>query len=157
MRWRNASGVVPATTRDGLDIVRLAYNLPATPSQQCQRENSRATSSSVGRAGRTRRSCRDGSAYRFLDYQYAANVRLHEALCTVTNGGIDTGARQAADILAALPSGQHSHMITETGKTVLRAVPLEKRQLPAVREFREVLATTAQARLSVRVGARVTA
>jgi hypothetical protein len=82
-------------------------------------------------------------AYRFLDYQYAANVRLHEALCTVTNSGIDTGARQAADILAALPSGQHSHMITETGKTVLRAVPLEKRQLPAVREFREVLATTA--------------
>ena len=75
----------------------------------------------------------------------------------MTNGGIDTGARQAADILAALPSGQHSHMITETGKTVLRAVPLEKRQLPAVREFREVLATTAQARLSVRVGARVTA
>jgi hypothetical protein len=78
-----------------------------------------------------------------LDYQYAANVRLHEALCTVTNGGIDTGARQAAGILAALPAGQHSHMITETGATILRLVPAEQQHRPAVREFRDVLASTA--------------
>jgi transcriptional regulator with XRE-family HTH domain len=77
-----------------------------------------------------------------LDYQYAANVRLHEALCTVTNGGIDTGARQAAGILAALPAGQHSHMITETGATILRLVPAEQQHRPAVREFRDVLAST---------------
>jgi hypothetical protein len=79
----------------------------------------------------------------FLDYQYAANVRLHEALCTVVNGGTDPGARQAAAILAALPPAQRSHMITETAKTVLIAVPPQQRQRPAVRELYEVLTATA--------------
>ncbi|TDD65049.1 hypothetical protein E1298_41740 [Actinomadura rubrisoli] len=68
-------------------------------------------------------------------YQYAANVRLHEALCTVVNGGIDTGARQATEILAGLPPAQQSHMIIETGKVVLRAVPIERRNRPAVRDL----------------------
>jgi transcriptional regulator with XRE-family HTH domain len=77
------------------------------------------------------------------DYQYAANVSMHDALCTVVKGGIVEGARHASGVLSPMPSGFRSYMITETGKTVLRAVPLEKRQLPAVREFREVLATTA--------------
>jgi transcriptional regulator with XRE-family HTH domain len=77
------------------------------------------------------------------DYQYAANVSLHDALCTVVKGGIAEGACHASGVLSSMPSGFRSHMITETGKTVLRAVPLEKRQLPSVREFREVLATTA--------------
>ncbi len=77
------------------------------------------------------------------DYQYAANVSLHEALCTVVNGGIAEGVRHASGVLSSMPSVFRSHMITETGKTVLRAVPLERRQLPAVREFREVLATAA--------------
>ena len=77
------------------------------------------------------------------EYQYAANVSLHDALCTVVKSGIAEGARHASGVLSSMPSGFRSHMITETGKTVLRAVPLEKRQLPAVREFREVLATTA--------------
>jgi transcriptional regulator with XRE-family HTH domain len=82
---------------------------------------------------------------RTRDYQYAANVHLHEALCTVTNGGIDTGARQATEILTALPAAQHSQMITETGKTVLRAVPIDQWQRPAVRELRaSVLAGPAE-------------
>ncbi|WP_067452554.1 hypothetical protein [Actinomadura macra] len=70
-----------------------------------------------------------------LDYQYDANVRLHEALCTVVNGGTDTGAKQAAEILAALPPTQQSHMITETGKVVLHAIPRERWDHPAVRDL----------------------
>ncbi|WP_344592753.1 hypothetical protein [Actinomadura vinacea] len=70
------------------------------------------------------------------DYQYAANVRLHEAVCAVANGGADTGTRQAVDIIAALPPAQRSHMIIETGKAVLRAVPVERRERPAVRDLR---------------------
>ncbi|WP_433231932.1 helix-turn-helix domain-containing protein [Actinomadura formosensis] len=77
------------------------------------------------------------------EYQYAANVRLHEALCTVVKGGIDEGTRQAAVLLDGLPAAYHSQMITETGKRVLNAVPIEQRRRPAVGEFREVLATTA--------------
>ena len=78
---------------------------------------------------------RDQVLRRTGDYQYAVNVRLHEALCTVTNGGIDTGARQAVEILAGLPAAQHSQMITETGRTILRTVPVDQWQRPAVREL----------------------
>ncbi|WP_067488703.1 transcriptional regulator [Actinomadura hibisca] len=78
-----------------------------------------------------------------LDYQYRTNVGLHEAQCTVIKGGVDTGVRQAADILAELPAQQRSHVIGETGRAVLRAVPVEQRQRAAVRELREVLAQTA--------------
>ncbi|MEW2356269.1 hypothetical protein [Spirillospora sp. NPDC029432] len=84
-------------------------------------------------------------AHPFLDYQYIANVRLHEALCTVATGGVDQGARQAAAILDGLPGSYRSQMITETGRTVLRAVPAEKRERPAVREFADVLTRTAPA------------
>ena len=69
------------------------------------------------------------------DYQYAANVRLHEALCTVVNGGAESGARQAAGILATLPAAQRSDMITETGQMVLRAVPADQRHHPAVHDL----------------------
>lgn len=82
-------------------------------------------------------------AHTFLDYQYAANVRLHEAKCTVVNGGVDLGARQAATVLDVLPPALRSHMITETGNTVLRSVPLGQRDRPAVREFWEMLVKTA--------------
>lgn len=86
---------------------------------------------------------RDRVLSRDPEYQYAANVRLHEALCTVVEGGIDEGARQAAALLDGLPAAYRSQMITETGRRVLNAVPVEQRRRPAVGEFREVLAATA--------------
>ncbi|MEU6038127.1 hypothetical protein ABZ801_22210 [Actinomadura sp. NPDC047616] len=76
------------------------------------------------------------------DYQYTANVRLHEAICTVVNGGIDQGARQATAILDALPTAHHSAMITETGKILLRMVPLDQQHRPAVQDLRTALAAT---------------
>ncbi|GAA2398272.1 hypothetical protein GCM10010191_01230 [Actinomadura vinacea] len=78
-----------------------------------------------------------------FDYQYHANVRLHEALCTVVNGGTDQGAHLAATLLDSLPAAHRSQMITETGNTVLRAVPYGQQDRPAVRALREVLAKTA--------------
>lgn len=80
------------------------------------------------------------------DYQNATQVRLHKALCTVVNGGTAEGARDAAEVLDAVPPGFRSQMITETGWRVLREVPLDDRELPAVREFQEVLSATAPAR-----------
>jgi transcriptional regulator with XRE-family HTH domain len=76
-----------------------------------------------------------------LDYQYHANVRLHEAMCTVVKGGVDHGVRQAATVLDALPQHHHSQMITETARVVLRAVPLEQHGRAAVGELRETIAT----------------
>jgi hypothetical protein len=76
-------------------------------------------------------------------YQYVANVQLHAALCTVMQGGIDQGVRRAAAVLDALPASHQSQMITETGRMVLQAVPIDQRQRPAVGELREVLSLTA--------------
>ncbi len=73
---------------------------------------------------------------RIVDGQYVPMVHLHRALCTVVNGGTDRGAGEAVEILDALPPAQRSHMIMQTGKTVLRAVPIDQRDRPAVRELR---------------------
>jgi transcriptional regulator with XRE-family HTH domain len=77
------------------------------------------------------------------DYQYLANVRLHAALCAVVNGGVDLGTGQAAELLETIPISHRSQMITETGNFILQAVPLEERNRDSVKEFREVLASTA--------------
>ena len=79
------------------------------------------------------------------DYQYQTNVNLHAALCTVVNGGIAEGTGHAAGILDAMPHRYRNQMITETANRVLSAVPMTQRQLPAVQEYREVLAATAPA------------
>ncbi|WP_405084640.1 helix-turn-helix domain-containing protein [Microbispora sp. NBC_01389] len=79
------------------------------------------------------------------DYQYDANVRLHEALCTVSKGGVDTGLRQAATVITTLPAAYRSHHIVQTGRLVLRAVPADQRGRRAVGEFRELLGTGAGA------------
>lgn len=73
-------------------------------------------------------------------YQYGANVRLHEVLCMVARGGVDEGMRLAAGVIEPLPVAYRSHHIIETGRMVLRAVPRERRERPAVGEFREILA-----------------
>jgi transcriptional regulator with XRE-family HTH domain len=78
-----------------------------------------------------------------LDYQYQVNIQLHHALGTVVNGGVEQGVRRAATVLDTLPSAYRSSVITETGRMVLRAVPLDHRERPAVTELREALATAA--------------
>ena len=75
------------------------------------------------------------------DYQYIANVRLHGALCTVINGGIGSGSRQASQVLDALPAAERTRMITETARQVLGAVPSQHNDDPAVRELRELTAS----------------
>ncbi len=75
------------------------------------------------------------------DYQYRVNVTLHQAMCTVVNGGTDPGVQQALTVLHDVPAAYRSNMITETGRMVLRAVPLDRRERPAVTELREALAS----------------
>src|SRR5262249_38666703 len=77
-----------------------------------------------------------------LDYQYEINIQLHQALCTVVQGGTESGAHHATAILHSVPAAYHSNMIIETGRTVIRAVPPQHREMPAVAELREALATT---------------
>ena len=75
------------------------------------------------------------------DYQYRANIALHGALCTVVQGGIDEGVRQAAATIDGLPAAYRSTHVLATGHMVLQAVPLEQRTRPPIAEFQEVLAS----------------
>lgn len=77
------------------------------------------------------------------DYQYLANVRLHGALCTVINGGVADGARQASEVLDSLPAAERTQMITETARNIVNAVPSEHHDDPAVRELRELTTSSA--------------
>jgi len=77
------------------------------------------------------------------DYNLTTKVRLNRALCTLTKGGTEEGARQAAEALDALPAPYRNHIITETGKAIYRAIPTDQREKPTVQDFREVLLTTA--------------
>lgn len=77
------------------------------------------------------------------DYVYGANVQLHAARCTIVNGGTDEGVQQATAVLDSLEPAYRNRLITETGKAVLRTMPPDKRERPAVREFHEVLTRTA--------------
>jgi hypothetical protein len=79
-------------------------------------------------------------AQAYVSYQYAANVRLHEALCTVVRGGTDRGATQATTILYDLPPTHQSQMIIETARMVLRAVPVAKRDRAPVRDLHAAVA-----------------
>jgi hypothetical protein len=76
------------------------------------------------------------------DYQYRANIMLHQAMCTVVDGGTEPGVQQAIAVLHEVPATYRSNMITETGHMLLRAIPTEHREQPAVADLRQALATT---------------
>ncbi len=61
------------------------------------------------------------------------------------NGGTAQGVLRATEILDSMPHRYRSQMITEMANRALSAVPMAQRQLPAVQEYREVLAATAPA------------
>jgi transcriptional regulator with XRE-family HTH domain len=75
-----------------------------------------------------------------VDYQYQVNIQLHRALCTVVQGGTEQGVQQAATVLHDLPGTYRTNIITETGRMVLRAVPLDRHERPAVAGLRNALA-----------------
>ncbi|GAA0971854.1 hypothetical protein GCM10009555_023850 [Acrocarpospora macrocephala] len=76
-------------------------------------------------------------------YHTPINLRLHTAWCTVVNGGVDEGIRQAATVIDSLPDAYRNVMIMETARRVFSAVPLPQRERPVVEEFREMLAVSA--------------
>jgi hypothetical protein len=76
------------------------------------------------------------------DYQIVPAIRLYQALCTVANGGINTGVKQATEIVDGLDRSQRTAMTREDAQVVLRAVPIENHDTAPVREFRAVLAAT---------------
>ncbi|MGV9386159.1 helix-turn-helix domain-containing protein [Nonomuraea sp. NPDC003707] len=76
-------------------------------------------------------------------YQYRVNARLHEAISTAALGGVDEGARIAAELIDSLPAAYRTNHIKETARMVVRAVPLDQQARPAVGELRSMLALEA--------------
>jgi hypothetical protein len=76
------------------------------------------------------------------NFTHATNARLHEALCTVVQGGIDKGAQQATAVLDSLPPSYRTAMINETAAIVLRTVPPDQRNRPAVQDLHATLTAT---------------
>ncbi|MFG1877636.1 multiprotein-bridging factor 1 family protein [Sphaerisporangium sp. NPDC049003] len=76
------------------------------------------------------------------DYVYLVNIQLHSALCTVTQGGIDEGLRQAAKAIDAVTPAYRSHHVIETANLVLRAVPPHQRTRPSAIELHTLLTGT---------------
>ena len=74
-----------------------------------------------------------------VDYQYRANVRLHEALCMVVNGATAEGALRAAGVIDALEPAYLSQHVRHTGRMVLNAVPPAQHDHPAVAALRDLL------------------
>ncbi|TDD66784.1 helix-turn-helix domain-containing protein [Actinomadura rubrisoli] len=72
-------------------------------------------------------------------HEYYAKVRLHEALCATVNGAIGRGIGRAIEIFDELPPAHRTQMIIETGEEILRAVPLDLRGRPVVRDLRAIM------------------
>ncbi|HZB33030.1 MAG TPA: helix-turn-helix transcriptional regulator [Streptosporangiaceae bacterium] len=83
------------------------------------------------------------------DYQILPSIRLCEALCVVQNGGVQRGVQQASDIIDGLRPAQRTAMTLDHGYRILRAVPTDKRELDAVREFRGVLVAASESRAEI--------
>ncbi|MGW0807435.1 helix-turn-helix domain-containing protein [Nonomuraea sp. NPDC002799] len=73
-------------------------------------------------------------------YQVRVNVLFHRARCTVEAGGVEQGARSAAEVLTALPRAYRTNHVVETARMVLRAVPPDQQGRPAVADLRGLLA-----------------
>lgn len=76
-------------------------------------------------------------------YQVLTNVLFHQDMCTVKRGGVDQGAKHAAEALDALPVAYRTNHVLETGRMVLRAVPREHLDHPTVRDLRAMLTVKA--------------
>ncbi|MGW4412821.1 helix-turn-helix domain-containing protein [Nonomuraea sp. NPDC004702] len=76
-------------------------------------------------------------------YQYRVNARLHEAISTAALGGVDEGARIAANVIDSLPAQFRTNHIRETARMVLRAVPITEQARPSVTDLRSMLAIEA--------------
>jgi transcriptional regulator with XRE-family HTH domain len=98
-----------------------------------------AVFASAGDESATRRTIENLVAVNNGDYQVRPAAKLYEALCVVTNGGVDQGVRQAAEIIDGLGPSRQTAITLERGYRVLRAVPLPARNSDYVREFRAVL------------------
>jgi transcriptional regulator with XRE-family HTH domain len=71
---------------------------------------------------------------------YRTNTQLHAAMGLIAAGEIDRGLQGATEAIGSLPSDLRHVFVRETGRMVLRAVPLEHRDRPAIGDLQATLA-----------------
>jgi transcriptional regulator with XRE-family HTH domain len=67
-------------------------------------------------------------------------VRLDRAFCLVQDGEVDEASRFASRVLTELPAEHRSPIVIDRARQLTTAIPAARRNMPAVREFHEVLA-----------------
>jgi hypothetical protein len=71
-------------------------------------------------------------------------VRLHRAECLIIDGDVTEGVRYASTVFEEQPQGQRTEWVMELARTALAAIPAKAQSLPAVREYRGLLADAAR-------------
>jgi transcriptional regulator with XRE-family HTH domain len=70
-------------------------------------------------------------------------IRLHQAMCLVRTGDAVVGAAHARQALTDLPTEQHTEVVREVARSVVRLMPSNAECQPDVAELRELLALPA--------------
>ena len=76
------------------------------------------------------------------DFMDQALTQLDRASCLARDGDVATAMDHAAKTITSLSEQERKGIITVRGHEIMRAVPARSQNLPAVREFRDLLLTT---------------
>jgi tetratricopeptide (TPR) repeat protein len=78
------------------------------------------------------------------DYTDWALIRLDRAACLARDGDVSAAIAYGTETLSSLTSGQSQGIIVLRGRELAHALPLKYRTDPAVREFQELLMSSAE-------------
>jgi len=78
--------------------------------------------------------------YPHTDWMDRTFIHLDRAACLAHDGEVDAAVAQASQALLALPAAHRTGLILQRARRLSDSIPTKQRTLPAVRDFREVLA-----------------
>jgi hypothetical protein len=76
------------------------------------------------------------------DLRSPAQIELQRAMCLVSSGDTLTGVRHAQDVITGLPLMHRIRPVADLGHKVLRAIPAQRHNDPAVSDYRHCLTAT---------------
>jgi transcriptional regulator with XRE-family HTH domain len=82
------------------------------------------------------------SLYPADDLRSPAQIELQRALCLVGSGDVQSGVSHAQGIITSVPAMHRIRPVADLGRRVLRAIPAQQQDNPAVREYDECLSVS---------------
>lgn len=136
-------GIEPVLDRMSTDVLMdrtTVYGWPET----CLWHTQSYVYAHIGDTGAAERAQQQALArYSPTEQRSRTQIKLHEAMCLVSAGDIDSGAAYAQQVIAELPPTQRTTLVLELGHQVLRSVPPNERARSPVSGLFEVLALPA--------------